>query len=203
MDDGIRILINNNTIIDMKPLDEQKNYILPDEDVDLNVYRILLLIYVLRNNDNEIIFFGRHKLILYDFLVKYPENIIKIAELKNKISLLNKHNINFNSKIYWPLEKIKEYIFAATEYDIYFNYLILKELIQISFRKRTKSGDNEFCIILTEKGISIAKEIYSLEIEWIKIIELINEIFGRKFTEKGVIKFLNEKLIGEDERYDY
>lgn len=202
MDDGIKILINNNTIIDMKPLDEQKNYILPDEDIDLNVYRILLLIYVLRTSDDEMFFFGRHKLILYDFLVKYPENIIKIAELKNKINLLNKYDIKFNNRMDWTLEKIKEYIFAPTQYDIYFNYLISKELIEIFFRKRTKSGESEFCIVLTERGASIAKEIYSIETEWIKIIKLINEIFGGRYTEKGVIKFLNEKLIGEDEKND-
>lgn len=202
MDDGIKILIENNAIIDIKPLDEHKKYILPDEDIDLNVYRIILLIYALGHSNKVIEFYGKHKLILYDFLLKYPENIVKVANLKNKSKLLYENNIEINSKEAWKLEKIKEYVYSSKIYNNYFNYLISKDLINLCYKKRIKSGENEFCIILTEKGTEIGQKIYSNESEWVYLIKLINKIFTNRCTDKGIMNFVNEQLIGEDEYND-
>lgn len=189
------ILMNNRVNMDMVPLDQQINYIKPDDDYDFHTYRILLLIRICGNEktivSNYPVLYGRRKFAFYDFLIRYPFYLEKVLEKKNKTNL----NKMLELKAYEKYEAFSPMIHYLrgpwdNRYDEIFNYMLSKRLIELELSKVTSSGKPQFCISLTSLGLEIADKIQQKEPLWTNRMNIINNIFPKNTTNEAIDKFI-------------
>lgn len=189
------ILINNKINMEMDPLDQQINYIKPDDDYDFHTYRILLLLKICGNSNtiisNSPVLYGRRKFAFFDFLIRYPFYLEKVLDKKGKKNL----NEILDLKDYEKLEAFSpmmNYLRGPWDnrYDDIFNYMVSKDLVDIKFSKVTKSGKKQFCILLTELGLITSDEVQENEPLWTKRMELINAVFTKNITNETIDKFI-------------
>lgn len=206
------LLIENNVRMQVKPINEQKNFIRPEDDYDFHAYRILLLIYTCGRIINELndcpLLYGRNKFAFFDFLIRYPSYLKKTIEIKNKGFLFEKLNIQSYEEEVVLLPMIR-YLRGPWDqrYDNLFSYMISKRLIQVKIDKITpKSNKGIFCLMLTKLGNEVAQQISLLDKEWTSRMEIINKLFGKNATNETINKFIEtnfkELIIGSDV-YDY
>lgn len=78
--------------------------------------------------------------------------------------------------------------------------MISKGLVKCGYNKITKSGNQVFCLMLTELGYNLACKIEELEWEWSMRMEIINRIFKKNTTnqniEKTILSYFNELVMG-------
>lgn len=206
------VLIKNNIQMQVKPISEQKKFIRPEDDYDFHAYRILLLIFMCGREINRLsdypVLYGRNKFAFFDFLIRYPSYLKKTIEIKNKLNLLEKLNIQSYEEERVLLPMIR-YLRGPWDqrYDNLFNYMRSKRLIEIRIDKITvKSNKSIFCLSLTKLGNGIAKEISSIEKEWTNRMEIINKLFSKSSTNETINKFIEtnfKELIIGSEIYDY
>ncbi|USK65876.1 ABC-three component system middle component 4 [Peribacillus frigoritolerans] len=189
------ILINNNVSMEMTPLDQQINYVKPDDDFDFHAYRILLLINICGSVKTLVsknpVLFGRRKFAFFDFLIRYPFYLEKVLRVKKKSHLIK----DLELKEYEKLEAFSPMIHYLrgpwdNRYDDIFNYMISKDLIELEFEKVTKSGKKQFCITLTDIGLKIARNIIGNEPLWVKRMQLINNVFTMNTTNEAIDKLI-------------
>lgn len=199
----ITIIKKNELKLDMKSEDEQQKYIRPEDDIDFHAYRILMLINqcgILKEGISDYPFlYGRTKFSFYDFLIRYPGYLIKLVELKrdrDKEELIEKIGLLPEEESF-ILSPMITYIRGPWDkrYDSIFNYMISKGLLEVGYRKITKSGSELFCIILTNLGYDIANQIVKIEIDWLNRMDVINLIFKKNTTNDNI-----EKMIFNDFR---
>lgn len=211
-DDFFDLLIENNVKMQVKPFNEQKNFIRPEDDYDFHTYRILLLIYICGRVINELndypLLYGRNKFAFFDFLIRYPSYLKKTIEIKNKVCLVDELNIKSYEEEGSLLPMIR-YLRGPWDkrYDNLFNYMISKKLIKVKIDKITPKGSKVvFCLMLTKLGNEIAQQISLLDKEWTSRMEIINKLFGKKATNETINKFIEinfkELIIGSGS-YDY
>ena len=199
------ILIDNNINMDMTPLDQQLNYVKPDDDFDFHAYRILLLLYICGSTETLVseypVLFGRRKFAFFDFLIRYPFYLEKVLHIKKKTQWID----NLELKEYEKIEAFSQMIYYLrgpwdNSYDDIFNYMLSKELIELEFDKITKSGKKQFCLCLTETGLNTAIAIKKDEPLWTKRMSIINNVFPKKTTnemiDKLIFKNFPELIIG-------
>lgn len=194
------ILIENDVTMEVVPREDQKEYILPDEDYDFHAYRILLLIsicgvikqpYFL---DKTI--YGRAKFAFYDFLIRYPFYLKRVVEIKKKPKLLDGLYLKpYESER--ALSPMVKYIRGPwdTRYDSILNYMVSKNLIIVHFSNFNKTK-KAMCLSVTKLGITISDQIAQREEVWVSRMEVINSIFAESTTSGRIENFVRENFPG-------
>ncbi|MED1649275.1 hypothetical protein [Bacillus pacificus] len=193
-DDFFDILIKNNVIMETAPIEEQKEYIEPDDDYDFHAYRILLVIRVC-GIVNEPYFskytiYGRGKFSFYDFLIRYPFYLKRVIEIKKKPKLMDNLKLKFY-ETERALSPMIKYIRGPWDhrYNSILNYMVAKGLISVHFSNFNKSK-KAMCLTLTELGIKISGQIIEEEPVWVERMEIINEIFPKNTANERIEEYI-------------
>lgn len=189
-EDFFDILINNEVVMETAPLDEQKEYIQPDEDYDFHSYRILLLIRIcgIINEPffNRYTIYGRGKFSFFDFLIRYPFYLKRVIDIEKKPKLLDDLKLkSFETER--ALSPMIKYIRGPWDhrYDAILNYMVSKGLIKVEFTNFNKSK-KAMCLTLTKLGIQISEQIIEAEPVWVDRMEIINAIFPKNTTNERI-----------------
>lgn len=195
IEETINFFSNNNLIMEVKPISEQKKYIFPDNDLDYNSYRIILLLHICgvkkeKYFENNVIW-GRTKFSFYDFLIRHPfylKKVIEVVAAKSKQKkLLEELNLTeYESQM--EFSSMVNYIRGPWDNN-YFNvfaYLSSKRLASISYKPIVNEDNKELCISLEKKGLEVGLEIESKELEWVSRMKIINQIFSIDTTSSRI-----------------
>ena len=189
-EDFFDILIKNEIVMATVPLDEQKEYIQPDDDYDFHAYRILLLIRIcgIINEPffNHFTIYGRGKFSFFDFLIRYPFYLKRVIDIEKKPKLLDDLKLkSFETER--ALSPMIKYIRGPWDhrYDAILNYMVSKGLIKVEFTNFNKSK-KAMCLTLTELGIEISEQIIKEEPVWVDRMEIINAIFPKNATNERI-----------------
>ncbi|MBB6447298.1 hypothetical protein [Bacillus benzoevorans] len=189
-DDFFDILIENNVMMETAPVEEQREYIQPDDDYDFHAYRILLLIRIC-GIINEPFFsdytiYGRGKFSFFDFLIRYPFYLKRVIEIEKRHILLDNLKLKpyETERAFSPMIK---YIRGPWDhrYDAILNYMVSKKLIKVHFSNFNKNK-KAMCLTLTELGIDISEQIIAEEPVWVSRMEIINTIFPRNTSNERI-----------------
>ena len=193
------LFASNDVGIAVRPLNERKELVFPDDDPDFHTYRILLLVYTCGMVKSEVasheLIYGRTKFSFYDFLIRYPIYLRKVIEIKSSKTKLNgflqelklttyEQSIEFSSMI--------NYIRGPWDHNYYniFAYMTSKNLVELNYKRVTQSGPRQFCINLTETGNNVANQIAEIETGWSERMRIITEIFREDASNKGIEDFI-------------
>ncbi|MBS4203529.1 hypothetical protein [Lederbergia citrea] len=195
-EDFFDILIKNDVIMETAPLEEQQEYIQPDNDYDFHAYRILLLIRIC-GIINEPFFshntiYGRGKFSFFDFLIRYPFYLKRIIEIEKKPKLLDGLKLkSFETER--ALSPMIKYIRGPWDhrYDSILSYMVSKKLIKVDFTNFNKSK-KAMCLTLTELGIQISEQIIEEEPVWVDRMEIINAIFPKNATNERIDGYIRK-----------
>lgn len=190
------ILIKNEVMMEAVPLEEQTEYIQPDDDFDFHAYRILLLIRICgiikEPFFDSYTIYGRGKFSFYDFLIRYPFYLKRVIEIEKKLNLLERLKLKpyETERVLSPMIK---YIRGPWDhrYDSILNYMVSKRLINVHFSNYTKSK-KAMCLTLTQLGIEIAEQIIQEEKIWVSRMEIINNIFTKKATNERIEDYIKK-----------
>ncbi|AHX21937.1 hypothetical protein [Bacillus bombysepticus] len=188
------ILIKNDVIMETVPLEEQMEYVQPDDDFDFHAYRILLLIRISgiinKNYFGSYTIYGRGKFSFFDFLIRYPFYLKRVIEIQNKPDLLDKLKLK-SYETERALSPMIKYIRGPWDYryDAILNYMVSKKLINVHFSKFSQSK-KAMCLTLTELGIEISEQIIDEESVWVDRMEIINTIFPKNSTDERVERYI-------------
>ncbi|MFD2216583.1 hypothetical protein [Metabacillus endolithicus] len=195
-EDFFDILIKNDVMMETVPLEEQTEYIQPDDDYNFHAYRILLLIRIC-GIINESYFsnptiYGRGKFSFFDFLIRYPFYLKRVIEIEKKPQILD----NLKLKPYETeraLSPMIKYIRGPWDhrYDAILNYMVSKKLIKVHFSNFNKSK-KAMCLTLTELGIDISEQIIEEEPVWVSRMEIINAIFPKNATNERIDDYIRK-----------
>lgn len=195
-EDFFDILIRNNVIMETAPIEEQKEYIQPDDDYDFHAYRILLMIRICGIINapffNKYTIYGRGKFSFFDFLIRYPFYLKRVIEIKKKPKLMDRLKLkSFETER--ALSPMIKYIRGPWDhrYNAILNYMVAKGLINVHFSNFNKSK-KAVCLTLTELGIEIAEQIIEEEPAWVERMEIINEIFPKKTTNEYIESYIKK-----------
>lgn len=197
-EDFFDILIKNDVIMETVPIEEQREYIQPDDDFDFHAYRILLLIRIcgIINNHyfSKYTIYGRGKFSFFDFLIRYPFYLKRVIEIQNKPNLLDKLKLKSyeTERAFSPMIK---YIRGPWDhrYDSILSYMVSKRLINVHFSKFNQSK-KAMCLTLTELGIGISEQIIEEEPVWVDRMEIINAIFPKNSTNERIEGYIKENF---------
>lgn len=195
-EDFFDILIKNEIVMATVPLDEQKEYIQPDDDYDFHAYRILLLIRIcgIINEPffNHFTIYGRGKFSFFDFLIRYPFYLKRVIDIEKKPNLLDDLKLkSFETER--ALSPMIKYIRGPWDhrYDAILNYMVSKGLIKVEFTNFNKSK-KAMCLTLTELGIEISEQIIKEEPVWVDRMEIINAIFPKNATNERIDGYIRK-----------
>lgn len=195
-EDFFDILIKNEVVMETAPLDEQREYIQPDDDYDFHAYRILLLLRIC-GIINEPFFshytiYGRGKFSFFDFLIRYPFYLKRVIDIEKKPKLLDDLKLkSFETER--ALSPMIKYIRGPWDhrYDAILNYMVSKGLIKVEFTNFNKSN-KAMCLTLTELGIQISEQIIEEEPVWVDRMEIINAIFPKNATNERIDGYIRK-----------
>lgn len=182
--------------MDTIPLEQQKDYLHPDDDFDFHAYRILLLVFICGILKpaifNNYTIYGRGKFSFYDFLIRYPFYLEKALRIKNKDGII----ADLGIKPYETEEAFSPMIRYLRgpwdhKYPDILNYMVSKSLITVHYSYFNKS-QKAFCITLTDLGLETAQKIQVEEPIWTKRMEAINVLFRKDAQNKTVETFVRE-----------
>ena len=190
------VLTRNKVSIVIDPIENQINYVKPDDDYDLHSYRILLLLLkcgtVKEIVTNHCMIYGREKFAFYDFLLRYPSYLQTTIQICNKAKLLKELNLKTFEQLDF-LSPMVRYIRGPWDfrYNSIFSYMVSKRLVNVMFINVNKSNNKkQFCIVLTSLGTKVAKEIELIEKEWVNRTEVITKIFPSRTSNDRVKDFI-------------
>jgi len=195
-EDFFDILIKNEIVMETAPLDEQKEYIQPDDDYDFHAYRILLLIRICGIINEPFLsnytVYGRGKFSFFDFLIRYPFYLKRVIDIEKKTKLLNDLKLkSFETER--ALSPMIKYIRGPWDhrYDAILNYMVSKGLIKVEFTNYNKSK-KAMCLTLTELGVQISQQIIEEEPVWVDRMEIINAIFPKNATNERIDGYIRK-----------
>lgn len=190
------LLIENNIIMEATPLNQQREYVQPDDDNDFHAYRILLLIRICGMTKESYFtnytLYGRGKFSFYDFLIRYPFYLKRILESEKKKDLLEKLILQpFETE--QALSPMIKYIRGPWDhrYTDILNYMVSKRLIKVHFSEYAKKK-KALCLTLTELGTDIAEKIMEQEETWTNRMKMINQVFGLDATNDRIEKYIKK-----------
>ena len=195
IDKFFEVLTSNNVSMYVEPIENQINYIKPDDDYDLHTYRILLLLLkcgiVKQVVSSHNLIYGREKFAFCDFLLRYPYYLYVVVQICKKPELLEKINLKPHEQ-FEVLTPMVRYIRGPWDfrYNQIFSYMVSKRLVDIRFTNTTKSGKKQFCIVLTSLGTKVAKEIEHIEKEWVNRMDVITKIFPNRTANEKIKEFV-------------
>ncbi|NRF34942.1 hypothetical protein HRF58_09515 [Bacillus velezensis] len=183
-------------MMETAPIEEQQEFIHPDDDYDFHAYRILLLIRIC-GIINEPYFshytiYGRGKFSFFDFLIRYPFYLKRVVNIEKKPNLLG--NLKLKSfETERALSPMIKYIRGPWDhrYDAIFNYMVSKGLIRVNFTHFNKNK-KAMCLTLTELGIQISEQIIEEEPVWVDRMETINAIFPKNSTNERIDRYIRK-----------
>lgn len=135
--------------MNFKELDFIEKILIYEENIEINLTRILILLNIFSQSDSKKLFRGLTKLVKLDFLLRYPLNLERAVnyDRKRKIDCYIKEYEKYNVE-----SKMIRYLYGPWDpkYRNYLNTLIAKKLISIE-----KMG-NTFVINLTQNGLRVS-----------------------------------------------
>ncbi|MHA1410003.1 MAG: hypothetical protein ACTSQY_06825 [Candidatus Odinarchaeia archaeon] len=136
-------------------LDFIEKILIYEENIEINLTRILILLNIFSQSDSQEVFRGLTKLVKLDFLLRYPLNLERAVnhDRKRKIDCHIKEHEKYNVET-----KMIRYLYGPWDpkYRNYLNILIAKNLIKIKKIRKT------YVINLTENGLKISNTLLKL-----------------------------------------
>lgn len=133
-------------------LDFIEKILIYEENVELNLTRILILLNTFSQSESEEVFRGLTKLVKLDFLLRYPLNLERAINInrKRKIDCYIKEYEKYNVE-----SKMIRYLYGPWDpkYRNYLNLLIAKRLISI------KKIGKTYIINLTDEGLRVSNTL--------------------------------------------
>lgn len=174
-------------------------YLIPDNDIDLNVAILLLIISNLEKSKKGKMLLNREKLLIFIYLIKNPIMLDRVLTALGDVSLelseaefYSVNSISVNLDPLFDIKWIKDLIKICT----------IKKLIKVAYRK-----DDGFMYLLTDDGSIITNRLegnyfdtvknYLKKIEFIKSVStsslnrLLNDIFQNSNTAQQYSQHLN------------
>jgi hypothetical protein len=174
-------------------------YLIPDNDVDLNVALLLLIISALEKSKKGKLLLNKEKLLIFMYLIKNPvmldRVLIQLGDTSLELSEAEFYSIN---SISINLDPLFDYQWIKCLIKI----CAIKSLISVSYRK-----EEGFMFSLTAEGSELASRLegnyfdgiknYLRKIEVIKsesttnLNRLLNDIFQNSNTAKQYSQYFN------------
>lgn len=136
-------------------LDFIEKILVYEDNVEINLTRILILLNIFSQSNSKELFRGLTKLVKLDFLLRYPINLERAVNFnrKRKIDCYIKEYEKYNVE-----SKMIRYLYGPWDpkYRNYINILVAKKLISI------KKIGKTFIINLTEKGLEVSNTLIEI-----------------------------------------